>query len=150
MDLIRGIYETHIQVRELEAAMEFYGDTLGLELGTVSEERRIALYFVSDLDGTRSMLGLWEDSDVSPNHFAFRVAEADVERMRSFLADRDIELVEALGISPAEQPLVHPWMPAAAIYFEDPDGNPVELIADLDEDPRPNLDIMPLAEWRRL
>lgn len=150
MDLLRGIYETHIQVSDLETAMEFYGGTLGLELGTIAEQRRIAFYFVSDPDGTRSMLGLWEASDISPDHFAFRAAEDDIDRMQSFLADREIEPVEALGISPVEQPLVHPWMPAAAIYFEDPDGNQVELIADLSAEPRRDLDTMPLAEWRRL
>lgn len=150
MNLLRGIFETHVDVSDLEAAMEFYGDTLGLELGTVVEQRRIAFYFVNDSDGTRSMLGLWETSDVSPSHFAFRVAEDDIDQMPSFLADRGARVIEDFGIPPAEQPLVHPWMPAGAIYFEDPDGNQVELVADLSDEPRPDLDPMPLAEWRRL
>lgn len=130
--------------------MEFYGDTLGLKLGTVVEQRRIAFYFVSDSDENRSMLGLWETTDISPRHFALRVAEDDINRMQSFLADRGLEVVEDFGIPPTEQPLVHPWMPAAAIYFEDPNEKQLELIADLSEEPRPDLDPMPLAEWRRL
>ena len=103
---------------------------------------------MTDADGDRSMLGLWEAPDVSPRHFAFRVAEAHIAQMQSFLDSRGIKLVEDFGISPREQPLVHPWMPAAAVYFEDPDGNQLELIAELEEDPEPNLDVMPLSEWR--
>lgn len=150
MDLLEGIYETHLQVSDLEESMAFYGGTLGLELGTKLEDRRIAFYFVTASDGERSMLGLWEVSEVSPRHFAFRVTEAHVERMRSFLDSRGIEPVEDFGIAPHEQPLVHPWMPAAAIYFEDRDGNQLELIAELAEAPRPSLEVMPLSEWQAL
>ena len=39
MDFLEGIYETHIQVSDLEEAMAFYGERLGLELGTKVEER---------------------------------------------------------------------------------------------------------------
>ena len=150
MDVIDGIYETHVQVSDLEAAMRFYGETLDLELGTEIAERRVAFYFASDADGNRTMLGLWEVEAVSPSHFAFRVAEEDVGEMQSFLADRGVSVVEDFGIPPHEQPLVHPWMPAAAVYFEDPDGNQLELIAELADDPRPSLEAMPLSEWRAL
>lgn len=34
------------------------------------------------------------------------------------------------------------------MYFEDPDGNQLELIADPSDDPRPDLDAMPVSEWR--
>ena len=37
--LIRGLFEAHLHVADLERAMKFYGDTLGLELG---DELRIA------------------------------------------------------------------------------------------------------------
>lgn len=80
------------------------------------------------------MLGLWETSGVSPRHFAFRVADEHVDQLRPFLAKRGIEIVEDFGTAPAEQPVVHPWIPAAAIYFEDSDGNELELIAMLSDD----------------
>jgi len=150
VDIIDGIYETHVQVSDLEEAMAFYGKTLGLEFGTKVEERRIAFYYMTNTDDSRSMLGLWETPDVSPRHFAFRVTEANVEEMQSFLADRGITVVEDFGIPPNEQPLVHPWMPAAAIYFEDMDGNQLELIAEMEGGPRPDLGAMPLHEWRAL
>lgn len=112
MDILDGIYETHVQVRDLEIAMEFYGRTLGLTLGEV-DDRGIAFYFINRPGGSRSLLGLWETAHVSTSHFAFRVAEEHVGRMRSFLAERDIQVVEGHGIPATDQPLVHPWMPAA-------------------------------------
>lgn len=148
-DILEGVYETHIQVRDLEAAMEFYGKTLGLDLGYV-DERRIAFYFVPGTDGERSMVGLWKTEEVSPRHFALRVTEDHVDDMTAFLIDRDIEIVEKFDIAPEDQPLVHAWMPAAAIFFEDPDGNLLELIADLSDKPRPDLGSVPLAKWREL
>lgn len=148
MDSLAGIYETHVEVGDLESAMEFYGETLGLDLGYV-DDRGIAFYFVPQRDGERSMVGLWETDDVSPRHFAFRVPEAHVDEMADFLADRDVEVVESFGIAPEDQPLVHGWMPAAAVYFADPDGNSLELLADLSDDPRPDVGQVPLAEWRR-
>jgi hypothetical protein len=38
-------------------------------------------------------------------------------------------------------------MPAAALYFRDPDGNMLEYLTMLDTDPRPELGIVPYSEW---
>lgn len=38
--------------------MEFYGDSLELELGTFEKDRRIAFYFIGGWNKT--MLGIWE------------------------------------------------------------------------------------------
>lgn len=146
--MLEGIYETHVQVDDLDTAMNFYGETLDLELGTLASERRIAFYFVGDSDTTRSMLGVWESEEGVTSHFAFHVAEEHVDRMRPFLERRDIDPVEALGMPPDDQPVVHPWMPAAAIYFEDPAGNQLELLAELSDPPRPDRrHPVPLEEW---
>lgn len=118
MNILTGIYETHIEVSDLTRAMEFYEETLGLDRGYI-DDRHIAFYFVSD-DEDRSMLGLWETDEVSPRHFAFRVSEERIDDMAAFLAERDIPVIEAFDIAPEEQPLVQTWMPAAAIYFEAP------------------------------
>ena len=39
------------------------------------------------------------------------------------------------------------WMPAAAVYFRDPDGHQLEYLAMLDAEPRPELGILPWSEW---
>jgi lactoylglutathione lyase len=38
-------------------------------------------------------------------------------------------------------------MPAAAVYFRDPDGHLLEYVAMLDEPPRPDLTIVPWSQW---
>lgn len=145
MDIIDGIYETHLEVSDLERSMEFY-DALGLELDRVEDERRIAFYHIHADE--RSMIGLWETDDVHERHFAFRVSETNVDRMQAFLADRDIEGRAAFGVEPENQPLVFPNMALASLYFYDPDGNSLEMAAVLSDDPEDELDPMPLSEWR--
>lgn len=41
-------------------------------------------------------------------------------------------------------------MPAAAVFFLDPDGHLLELIADLTNEPRPEVLYQPLSQWRTL
>jgi catechol-2,3-dioxygenase len=43
---ITGLFETHLQVRNLERSMEFYDKVLGLELGLKEESRRVAIYWI--------------------------------------------------------------------------------------------------------
>jgi ribosomal protein S18 acetylase RimI-like enzyme len=45
------------------------------------------------------------------------------------------------------EPSVIGWMPAAAVYFRDPDGHLIEYLAMLDEAPRPQLGIVPWSQW---
>src|SRR5262245_32644531 len=56
--LVRGLFETHLHVANLERAMGFYGDVLGLELGLKETERRAALYWIGR--NRSAMLGIWE------------------------------------------------------------------------------------------
>ena len=49
---------------------------------------------------------------------------------------------------PMDEPIVHGWMPAAAVFFQDPDGHLLELIAELSDAPRPDFRYRPLSEWR--
>jgi lactoylglutathione lyase len=39
------------------------------------------------------------------------------------------------------------WMPAAAVYFRDPDGHLLEYLSMLDEAPRIDLGIVPWSQW---
>jgi hypothetical protein len=47
-----------------------------------------------------------------------------------------------------KEPIVHGWMPAASVFFKDPDGHLLELITDLPDAPRPEVFYCPLSEWR--
>ena len=50
---------------------------------------------------------------------------------------------------PIDEPQVLCWMPAASVYFDDPDGHSLEFICMLDETPRPELGRVSWSEWRR-
>ncbi len=62
---------------------------------------------------------------------------------------------EARGIQPlaffgqpTNEPWVIGWMPAATLYFRDPDGHMLEYLTMLDEPARPDAGIVPWSEWR--
>ena len=49
--------------------------------------------------------------------------------------------------SETDEPSVLGWMPAAAVYFRDPDGHMLEYLAMFAESPRPDAGIVPWSEW---
>jgi catechol-2,3-dioxygenase len=113
--MITGLYEVAIPVRRLDAAETFYREVLGLEIGLRDETRRWLF-----LRAGAGMIVLQEASDVRREHFAFTIAEADVERAVAMLRDHGVAV---------DGPHVHEWIPAVSIYFADPDGHDVELCA---------------------
>jgi len=121
--MITGLFETHINVRDLDRATAFYRDVLGLELGTIDQARRVAFLWMGGRG--ESMLGLWEKpaGEVVPQHFAFRASEDDIrERSVAWLQERNLAPYNFLRDGHG-RPMVFAWMPAVAIYFNDPDGH---------------------------
>lgn len=115
---IRGIYEVAIRVKDLPRAETFYRQVLDLEVG-IRDERRNWLFLRAG--GNAGMIVLQEDKSEWPTqHFAFTVAEADIDRAAEILKEKGIKI---------EGPVVHEWMPAKSVYFDDPDGNALELCA---------------------
>lgn len=152
MDRLRGIYETHLPVSDLDRATAFYVERLGFEAADPP-----GFLFLHDGD-RRWMLGLYEAPTGErqyprERHVSFRVDEADVAEMVDWLHARDITPVHPPS-APREgamtEPIVFGWMPAAAVFFEDPDGNLLELVAELSAEPRPDVGYVPLSEWRTL
>jgi lactoylglutathione lyase len=45
------------------------------------------------------------------------------------------------------EPSVLGWMPAASVYFHDPDGHLLEYLVLLEEEPRPGVGVVPYSEW---
>ncbi len=145
--MITGLFETHINVRDLDRAIGFYRDVLGLELGTIDQARRVAFLWMGGCG--ESMLGLWEKpaSEVVPQHFAFRARVDDIrERSVAWLQERNLEPYNFLRDGHA-RPMVFAWMPAVAIYFNDPDGHQLELIAMLPGEPKPELGVVSWEAW---
>ncbi len=88
----------------------------------------------------------------SPNrlrlHIAFRTELEQVRNSVAILRSKGIIPRSGGGGPELDEPVVIPWMPAASVYFDDPDGHSLEYLAILPNPPR--LDIkewIPLSVW---
>lgn len=144
--MIKGLYETHVQVSDLENAVKFYTEILGLEFAHKEENRRIAFLWIGK--NKESMLGLWEQKEnLQTRHFAFTANKEDILNYSvEFLKNKNLKPYNFLkdGI---EKPMVFAWMPALAIYFNDPDGNQLEFISILEGEGKPELGVLSYEEW---
>jgi catechol 2,3-dioxygenase-like lactoylglutathione lyase family enzyme len=148
--MINGLFETHINVRNLERSETFYRDVLGLEPAFREDERRVSFFWMGPRG--ESMLGLWEKppSEIVQQHFAFRSTVEDIlHRSVDWLHERGLTCRNFLNDG-TERPMVFGWMPAIAIYFDDPDGHVLELIAMLDDPPRPEVGVVSWDQWRAI
>ena len=146
--MIKGLFETHINVTSLERSMKFYGEVLGLELGMYEEKRRVAFYWLGNRG--EAMLGIWETQreQVLQQHFAFRCEVDDILNLSvKYLKERNLSFHNFLNDG-TERPMVFAWMPAISIYFNDPDNHSLEFIAMLPGKPKPDLGIISFEEWK--
>ena len=115
---IKGLYEVAIRVKDLARAEAFYKEVLGLKEG-LRDERRNWLFLYAG--GEAGMVVLQEDKGEWPTqHFAFTVNEPDLRQAREMLREK--------GVSVSD-PVYHEWMNAVSVYFDDPDGHALELLA---------------------
>ena len=146
---IRGLFESHLTVSDLDRSIGFYRDVLGLELAHRIAARHCAFFWMGAPGQT--MLGLWSvhSSPVYARlHIAFTVELQDVIASVGRLRAAEITPRSGGGGAAIEEPIVLSWMPAASVYFDDPDGHSLEFIAMLPERPRPELGIVSLSAWR--
>ena len=144
-----GFYEVFIPVTNIDQSRKFY-DKLGFQVGW--RDQSLSALLLYDDRGTRSMLGLNQVAVVHRlHHISFRVFHDDADRMVHYLEDKGIATThpsKSQMQGPMKEPIVHGWMPAASVFFKDPDGHLLELIADLPDPPRPEVFYCPLSEWR--
>jgi lactoylglutathione lyase len=144
---VTGLFEAHLPVHDPDRSIAFYRDVVGLELAH-REPRRGAAFFWIGAAG-RAMLGLW-DAGPAPIgvslHLALATSLDDVLHAPGRLRE--------LGVTPlsfhaeeTSEPSVIGWMPAAAVYFRDPDGHMLEYLAMLDARPAPERGIVTWSEW---
>jgi lactoylglutathione lyase len=145
---IQALFESHLTVSNLDRSMAFYGGVLKLELAHLLPERKVAFYWLGG-SGT-SMLGLWEGG-ASPQrmslHIAFRTDLPNLLEAQERLRAAGIVPLDFFG-SPSDEASVLAWMPAASVYFHDPDGNLLEFLAMLPDAPQPERGIIAWSQWK--
>ena len=148
--MIKGLFETHLFVENLERSIDFYTNILGLRQYLYEEERRAALFWVGP-EPRKCMLGLWEKpkEEIDLRHFAF---DCDwdwiLNESVDFLKSHKIGFWNFLN-DDLERPMVFVNIPAIAIYFSDPDGHYLEFIGELPGKYRPEKGSLVLSyeEW---
>ena len=129
--MIKGLFETHLFVENLERSIEFYTNVLKLEQYLYEEDRRVALFWIGKPQ--QAMLGLWEKpkEEIDARHFAFECEwEWILNESIGFMKSNNLNFWNFLN-DKTEQPMVCANIPAIAIYFSDPDGHYLEFIGTL-------------------
>ena len=140
---VRGIHHPGIVVPDLEAAVAFYGELLGMtkvydeswEIGDDAYDQAVGLQGSAargvQLRGTNTYLELWQFSapiqtgpsprDLGANELGFRHLALEVDDVAAAL-----ERLKALGGSAMNEPV---WFADddAVVYARDPFGNIIEL-----------------------
>jgi catechol 2,3-dioxygenase-like lactoylglutathione lyase family enzyme len=144
---ITGLFETHLTVGDLDRAIGFYRDVLGLPLAYRVPHRQVAFVWIGGPG--KAMLGLWQVESVQrlQLHMAFAVPLEEVTTLPDRLRAAAVTPLDFWN-EPAEEPSVFGWMPAAAVFCQDPDGHLIEFVAMLPELPRPELGVVAWSRWR--
>jgi len=127
------IAELGLRVTDLPRAVAFYQEVLGLEI--VRAYPTIVFLKAGELDsplgrGGHPQLLVLFDRKVKLNialttvdHFAFEISLEQYQTERERLEQMGLELTERIWQGE------YAWLQARSMFFDDPDGNTIELIA---------------------
>ena len=130
MSAIRGLTELVIWVRDMETALGFYRDALGLTVMSPPDFRGAVFLQVGESKDVPQQIVLVplpegaagapaERSQRALHHVGLEITAQDFEQEQKRLQGLGFEV--RLG--------EHPFLPLRGMYIDDPDGNEVELIA---------------------
>jgi lactoylglutathione lyase len=144
---VTGLFEAHVLVSDVERSIEFYRDVIGLPLALKLPERAAAFFWIGGPG--QSMIGVWSMGSAPmgfSQHVALGASLSDVLVACDALRARGVTPLSFFGTETAE-PSVIGWMPAAAVYLRDPDGNLIEYLAMLDQPAQAERGIIPWSLW---
>ena len=96
------------------------------------------------------MLGLWEQSSMPMSmqlHVAFSVSLDEALAAPERLLAHGVAPLSFSG-EETREPSVIGWMPAASLFFRDPDDHHLEYVAMLEGPSRPDFGIAPWSQWQ--
>lgn len=118
------IKETCLYIKDLDKAEEFYHKTLGLPLIGKAEGRHIFFQAGSSMllcfiaDSTKDEVRFPAHFGEGKQHMAFGIPQKDYEAWKDKFQDLGIHITHE-----------HTWSPGVkSFYFEDPDGNVLEVV----------------------
>lgn len=120
------IKETCLYLHDLEQAKKFYHETLGLPLISYVRGKHIFFSVGSSVllcfnpEDSRNKASPPAHFGGGKQHFAFEVAEADYEQSKDFIRSKGIALTDTVVWSSGKE----------SFYFEDPEGNVLEIVPD--------------------
>jgi lactoylglutathione lyase len=144
---VAGLFEAHLTVSDMARSVAFYRDVVGLSLALALPERGASFFWVGGPG--EAMLGLWSlgwAPMALSLHVAFKASLEDVLGSCGALRSAGVTPLSFFGAETGE-PSVLGWMPAAAVYFRDPDGHMLEYLAMLEEPARPDAGIVTWSDW---
>lgn len=149
--MIEGLYESHLPVSNLDNSIKFY-EKLGLKFAWRDGET--AFFWIEE---GKSWLGLWEGKESetpyhpSLRHIAFRISYENMKSSLNWLRSIQIDAVP-FGSRTSVEPFVRPHQGNASVYFQDPDGNSLELMCyvEVPTELRHITNKLSLDEWEEL
>jgi predicted enzyme related to lactoylglutathione lyase len=114
--IVTGVDFVAVPTKDLDAAVEFYGNTLGLQRSVYYPERHFAEFET----GTVTLSVIVAEKfglDYEPNHNALALHVEDVAAARATLAERGVQFVA----DTLDTGVCH------MAFFSDPDGNALML-----------------------
>jgi lactoylglutathione lyase len=144
---IDGLFETHLSVADLDRSIAFYRDVVGLPLALHDADLGAGFFWIGGAGA--AMLGLWTAGPAPLRislHVAFKTSLENVLGAADRLRDLGVTPL-SFSATETDEPSVIGWMPAAAIYFRDPDGHLLEYLAMLDHPPDRERRVLTWSEW---
>ena len=144
---VTGLFEAHLAVADLDRSVAFYRDVVGQHPAYEDRARGAAFLWIGGPG--EGLLGLWSLGSAPiavSSHVALRASLTEVLRACGRLRSVGVTPL-SFAATETDEPSVLGWMPAAAVYFRDPDGHLLEYLAMLDAPPDPAAGVIPWSTW---